>query len=185
MHRVLEETRELDAAADVRVTHTGKAEVTIRSGIDRTVKTALEAYLREEEKRLKELAREELRKQLSSYLAKHETLRKGWEELEKALGGKVADASAYQKLVEDKKKEGEQRIEALKKEAADRLLQEAQKLVPQLPKELPTELPKEIPKELPKAPSLPKEMPKDLPRTPSLPGTPGLPKTPSLPKPGR
>lgn len=185
VHRVLTETKELDATADVRVSPTGKAEVTIRSVIDRTVKSALEAYLREEEKRLKELAREELKKQLSSYLSKHETLRKGWEELDKSLGGKVTDASAYQKLVEDKKKEGEQRIEALKKEAADRLLQEAQKLVPELPKELPMELPKEIPKELPKAPSLPKEVPKDLPRTPSLPTTPGLPKTPSLPKPGR
>ena len=185
VHRVLRETKELDARADLRVSSLGEVEVTIRSGIDRTVQSALQAYLREEEKRLKEMAREELKKQLSSYLAKHESLRKGWEELSKALGGKVTDASAYQKLVEDRKKEAEQRIEALKKEAADRLLQEAQKLAPQLPKELPKELPKdlpkEIPKELPKAPPLPK----DLPKSPSIPGTPALPKTPSLPKPGR
>jgi hypothetical protein len=167
VQRVLQETKEIDATVDIDVSSDGRINLAIRSGIDRTVKTALQAFLREEEKRLKERAREEVRKQLSSYLAKNETLRKGWEELDKSLGGKVTDASTYQKLLEDKKKEAEQRIETLKKEAADRLLKEAQKLAPQLPSELP--------KTLPKAPSVPS--------TPSLPSTPGAPKTPSLPKP--
>ncbi|MCX7788716.1 MAG: TIGR03545 family protein [Spirochaetes bacterium] len=160
---VLQETKEMDATVSVQVSSTGKTDIVIRSGIDKTVKSALTAYLREEEKRLKVRAREEVRKQLSSYLSKNETFRKGWEELEKSLGGKVTDASAYQKLLEDKKKEAEQRIDDLKKEAAERLLKEAQKI----------------------APPLPKEVPKELPKTPSLPSMPSVPKPPSLPSPKR
>jgi len=131
---VLSGARSLDAKIEYTSAKAGEFDLSVSSSLDKLVKARLSAFLKEQEKKYREALKKELAKRLEGLLAENETLRKGFAELDKAVGGNFTDVSAYQKAAEDKKKEIENRAAALRKQAADALLKETQKALPQLQK---------------------------------------------------
>jgi len=131
---VLTGTRTLDAKIDYAVGKDGEFDLSVSSSLDKLVKARLAAFLKEQEKKYREMLKKELSKRFEGLLAENETLRKGFAELDKAVGGNYTDVSAYRKAAEDKKKQVENRAADLRKQAADALLKETQKALPQIQK---------------------------------------------------
>ncbi len=131
---VLAGARTLDAKIEYAAGKDGGFDLSVSSSLDKLVKTRLSAFLKEQEKKYVEMLKKELSKRLEGLLAENETLRKGFAALDRAVGGNYADVAAYKKAAEDKKLEIEKRADALRKQAADALLKETQKALPQIQK---------------------------------------------------
>jgi hypothetical protein len=121
--------------ADVRYALTASRglDLSFSSSVDNALKDSFRRYLKEQEAVYRELIRQEIKKRLDTYIAENETLQKGIADLHKLVGDNLTDVNAYKKVLADKRKELESQPDTLKKQAADSLLKEAQKKLPDLP----------------------------------------------------
>ncbi|MDR2587896.1 MAG: TIGR03545 family protein [Spirochaetales bacterium] len=133
-YSVLSSVRNFDVAARYSVGGERGFGLEFSSSVDKALRDGFRRYLKEQEGVYKALMQEEVKKRLASYIAENENLQKGITQLQKLVGDNITDIDAYRKLLDDKKKSLESQSDALKKQAADALLKEAQKKLPGLPK---------------------------------------------------
>ena len=127
---VLGGAQALDAKLAYAAAPGGAIELSASSSLDRLVKERLAAFLKDQERKYRDLVRKELAKRLEAPLAENETLRKGLAEIDKSLGGSSGDLAAYRKAADAKRAEIEKQVSDLRKKAADSLLKGTQKALP-------------------------------------------------------
>ena len=106
----------------------GLSKVVARSSIDEQLGRALKDRVAEIATQYERRLKEELSARIEAQLEENETLYGAFRELEQAAGGNLADVTAYEAVLEQKRSEVEKRISDSQKQATDAVKSELEKL---------------------------------------------------------
>jgi uncharacterized protein (TIGR03545 family) len=132
-YSVLSSVRAIDIDAAYSVSADKKRNLKISSSLDKSLRDGFVQYIKSQEAVYRAQIEEELKKRLDAYIAENETLQKAMSELHKQVGDNLTDVNAYRKVLDDKKKELENRVKDLAKEKAGGALKELEKKLPSIP----------------------------------------------------
>ncbi len=133
---ILEDAKGFDVSIAYTMLADGKMQLTLQSSLDTLLQKKIGEYLAKVTKEVSEKIEKELNTLLESELKKNEILAKNLQGLNEVSLKTLTDINTYEKLIETKKKEVQNRIEQIKKEQEEALKKKAQEALPnvQLPK---------------------------------------------------
>lgn len=133
---ILEDAKGFDVSIAYTMLSDGKMQLSLQSSLDTLLQKKIGEYLAKVTKEVSEKIEKELNALLESELKKNEILAKNLHGLNEVSLKTLTDINTYEKLIETKKKEVQNRIEQIKKEQEEALKKKAQEALPnvQLPK---------------------------------------------------
>ncbi|URA11285.1 TIGR03545 family protein [Thermospira aquatica] len=130
---ILAETPSIDVVVTYTILSDGNLQFTLASSLDTVLQKKIGEYLAKTAKELEEIVEKQLNVLLQQGLSQNELLAKNLQNINQLSLKSLSDVTSYEKLVETKKKEVENRIEQIKKEQEEALKKKAQEAVQQLP----------------------------------------------------
>ncbi len=130
---ILTENPTVDVAVAYTMRSDGNLQFTLTSSLDTVLQKKIGDYIAKTTKELGEKIEKEINTLLQKELSQNEFLAKNIQGLNQISLKSLSDVTTYEKLVETKKKEVENRIEQIKKEQEEALKKKAQEAAGQLP----------------------------------------------------
>ncbi len=112
-----------------KIDQDGNIKLTASSNIDKLVSDRIGAYLNRLVSDYQDKLRDELTSRIGSAVEQNETLSAAFKELEKAAEGNLTDIGSYRKVLDTKKKELEDRVKGIQKQAEQKARGEVEKAV--------------------------------------------------------
>lgn len=133
---ILEDAKGFDVSIAYTMLADGKMQLSLQSSLDTILQKKIGEYIAKTTKEVSEKIEKELNALLESELKKNEILAKNLQGLNEVSLKTLTDINTYEKLIETKKKEVQNRIDQIKKEQEEALKKKAQEALPnvQLPK---------------------------------------------------